>query len=134
MHTSHCHAPPTSRSITASPQAKLLKDTSRVVAVVIALRSALPGADLGAMISRQPRLLLREPAALTADAEQVGVHVGGLLARQEGRRAPGGERLPSPRWAPSFMAPLLPRARWPRALPQGNAYKLRTPSLAHAHR
>ncbi|KIZ06459.1 hypothetical protein MNEG_1493 [Monoraphidium neglectum] len=55
----------------ASDWAKLLKDTSRVVATVIALRGALPSADLGAMISRQPRLLLREPGALTEDVRQV---------------------------------------------------------------
>ncbi|KAI8465781.1 MAG: hypothetical protein J3K34DRAFT_525099 [Monoraphidium minutum] len=54
----------------ASDWATLLRDTGRVVGVVIALRGALPGADLGVMVGRQPRLLLREGEDLARDAAQ----------------------------------------------------------------
>ncbi|GBF93070.1 hypothetical protein Rsub_05681 [Raphidocelis subcapitata] len=55
----------------ASDWARLLADTGPAVAAVIALRAAFPTADLAAMIGRQPRLLLRAPDALAADAGQV---------------------------------------------------------------
>ena len=61
-------------------QAKLLADVNRVATTIIALRGAYPRANLSAIISRTPKMLLQEPARLRADAEKVRPELAELLA------------------------------------------------------
>lgn len=76
-------------------RAKLLRDANAAFATVIALRNALPTADLAAMIARQPRLLLRDPGAVAADAEAVRAGRGPRV-RLGTRQAPGSHPRPQP--------------------------------------
>jgi hypothetical protein len=49
----------------------MLADVNKVAASIIALRGAYPRANISAIISRTPKMLLQEPGRLQEDADKV---------------------------------------------------------------
>lgn len=74
----HLKHSPTQPPLSPTAQAKLIGDVNRVAAAIIALRSAYPRANISAIISRTPKMLLKEPQQLAEDAAKVGLGLGAL--------------------------------------------------------
>jgi hypothetical protein len=53
-------------------QARLALDPAAAAAALVALKAAYPGADMAAVVTVKPHLLLQSPEELAANAAQVG--------------------------------------------------------------
>jgi len=64
----------------ASDWVRLISDVNRVALMLVMLKSYYPNANVSSIISRNPKILLRDVAAMEEDAQKVRALVGDRLA------------------------------------------------------